>query len=50
MSKGFADHIINMARLVDREFQREHDGVEAPLFKESFYEWLKHKNLRISLL
>ncbi|WP_302149694.1 hypothetical protein [Bacteroides caecimuris] len=41
MSKGFADFLIVSARLLDREIERELEGVEMPLFKEEFYEWLK---------
>jgi|GEM_PF-1614804 len=41
MSKGYADYVIDMMREIDREFQRESDGVEAPLFCDEFEEWLK---------
>lgn len=41
MSKGFADFLVVSARLLDREIERELRGVEMPLFKEEYYEWLK---------
>lgn len=41
MSKGFADLLVVSARLLDREIERELEGVEMPLFKEEYYEWLK---------
>lgn len=41
MSKGYADYLCVLAREIDREFQRESDGVEAPLFCDEFEEWLK---------
>lgn len=40
MSKGFVDHVIYMALLIDREIKRELDGVEWPLFKDRYFEWL----------
>lgn len=43
MSKGYADYLCVLAREIDREFQRESDGVEAPLFCTEFEEWLKTK-------
>ena len=45
MSKGYADYLCALAREVDREFQRDADGVEAPLFKKAFEEWLQTQNL-----
>lgn len=41
MSNGFADFLVVSARLLDREIERELEGVEMPLFKEEFYEWLR---------
>lgn len=41
MSKGYADYLCVLAREIDREFQRESDGVEAPMFCTEFEEWLK---------
>ena len=41
MNKGFADYIVVSALELDRELQREFDGVEAPLFTEKYREWLK---------
>lgn len=41
MSKGYADYLVAMARELDRDFQREADGVESPLFSNEFEEWLK---------
>ncbi|MDE6391719.1 MAG: hypothetical protein K2L59_00415 [Muribaculaceae bacterium] len=41
MSKGYADYVIAMMREVDREIQRELDGVEVPLFRDRFENWLK---------
>ncbi len=41
MSKGLADHIVVSSRLLDREIERKLRGVEMPLFKEEYYEWLK---------
>lgn len=41
MSKGFADFLVMSANLLDREIEREFDGVEMPLFKDVYYEWLK---------
>ena len=41
MSKGLADQIVVSARLLDREIERKQKGVEMPLFKEEYYEWLK---------
>lgn len=41
MSKGYADYLCVLAREIDREFQRESNGVEAPLFRTEFEEWLK---------
>lgn len=41
MSKGYADHLLDMARHLDREFQREAEGVEVPLFKEKYEDWLQ---------
>lgn len=41
MSKGFADLLVVSARQLDREIERELEGVEMPLFKEEYFEWLK---------
>lgn len=41
MSKGYADYLVAMARELDRDFQREADGVEVPLFSNEYQEWLK---------
>lgn len=41
MSKGYADYLCVLARELDRDFQREADGVEFPLFSNEFEEWLK---------
>ena len=41
MSKGYADYVIAIMREIDREIQREQDGVESPLFRDKFEEWLK---------
>lgn len=41
MSKGYADYLCALARELDRDFQREADGVETPLFCNEFDEWLK---------
>lgn len=41
MSKGYADYLCVLARELDRDFQREADGVEVPLFSNEYQEWLK---------
>lgn len=41
MSKGYADYLCVLAREIDREFQRDADGVEAPLFRTDYEGWLK---------
>lgn len=41
MSKGFADYLVVSALELDREFQRELDGVEVPFFSKEFEDWLK---------
>lgn len=43
MSKGYADYLVAMAREIDRDFQRDADGVEVPLFSTDYEEWLKTK-------
>lgn len=41
MSKGLIDAMIVSGDLLDREINRKLKGVEMPLFKEEYYEWLK---------
>ncbi len=41
MSKGYADYLVDLAREIDREFQRDADGVEVPLFGNDYKKWLK---------
>jgi len=41
MSKGLIDAMIVSGDLLDREIERKLDGVEMPLFKDEYYEWLK---------
>lgn len=41
MSKGYADYLCVLARELDRDIQRENDGVEVPMFSNEFEEWLK---------
>lgn len=41
MSKGYADYLVAMAREIDRDFQRDADGVDVPLFSNEYQEWLK---------
>lgn len=50
MSKGYADYLCVMAREIDREFQRESDGVEVPLFCDKFKEWLNTEVSQDSLV
>ncbi len=42
MSKGYADYLVALAREIDREFQRDADGVEVPLLSKEYEEWLKN--------
>ena len=42
MSKGYADYLCVLAREIDREFRRDADGVEAPLFRAEYEEWLNY--------
>ncbi len=41
MSKGYADYLVALAREIDREYQRNADGVEVPIFGKEYEEWLK---------
>ena len=41
MSKGYADYLVAIAREIDRDFQRDADGVDVPLFRSEYEEWLK---------
>lgn len=50
MSEGYADYLCTLARELDRDFQRESDGVESPLFSNEFYEWLKTEVSENSLI
>ena len=43
MSAGYADYLVAMAKLFDRELEREMNGVEVPLFKEEYEEWLQEQ-------
>lgn len=40
MSKGYADYLVALAREIDRDFQRDADGVDVPLFSTDYEEWL----------
>lgn len=41
MTKGYADYIETLTEEIDRDLQREIDGVDVPLFSKGFEEWLK---------
>lgn len=41
MTKGYADYIETLTEEIDRDLQREIDGVDIPLFSKGFEEWLK---------
>ncbi len=45
MTKGYADYVIAMALEIDREIKRELEGVEMPLFRQKYEEWLKAQGL-----
>lgn len=45
MTKGYADYVIAMALEIDREIKRELKGVEMPLFRQKYEEWLKAQGL-----
>lgn len=40
MSKGYADYLVWSARQLDRELERDADGIEVPLFREEYTNWL----------
>ena len=40
MSKGYSDYLVALARQIDREFEREANGVEVPYLKEEFIRWM----------
>lgn len=45
MSKGLIDAMIVSGDLLDREIRRKQEGVDVPLFKEEYFEWLRtHEN------
>lgn len=40
MSKGYVDYVIANALHIDCEFKRDCDGIEWPIFKDDYLEWL----------
>ena len=44
MSKGYNAYLCALARQIDREFEREANGVEVPYLKEEFIRWMTVNN------
>ena len=40
MSKGYSAYLCALARQIDREFEREANGIEVPYLKEEFIKWM----------
>ncbi|MCH5214358.1 MAG: hypothetical protein J1E97_04130, partial [Muribaculaceae bacterium] len=40
MSKGYNAYLFALARQIDREFEREANGIEVPYLKEEFIKWM----------